>query len=127
MSAGSVTLDDTLHAVVQLTHEHGLPLNGVSANRGDVLVFCDLADLRWWVQWLTPVAGHRLVAWRKDGDIAVALSGVRDGITWAVHQNIPTTVADPILTQHGVTITENHERIAPAVVIALTSQDGERT
>ena len=128
MSAGAVSLDDTLHAVVRLTHEHGAPLRDVTVWPGQVLVSCEPVDLRWWVAWLTAVTGHKLVAWRKDDEtVVVHLLAVREGITWSVCQSLPAAAADPVLADQGVTVTENHDPIASAVVIALTRAGGERS
>lgn len=123
-SSGTVIgLDDTLHAVVQVTHEHGLPLHGASAHAGRVQVFTDPVDLPWWVRWLTDpvVAQPRWVVWAKeaDGEVALHVSGHREGIEWSVVDHVPVEVAIPVLAAHGVTVSAEHLRVPAAAAVAL--------
>ncbi|MGH3628812.1 MAG: hypothetical protein ACRDRL_15430 [Sciscionella sp.] len=96
VGVGELTLDDTLLAVVQLSHEHGLPLRGASVHAGSVLVFCDLADVLCWTQWLARSGDLQIVVWRKDDDIAVHVSSTREGIEWALAPSVPAPVDSPV-------------------------------
>lgn len=116
-------LDDTLHAIVQVTHEHGLPLTGVSAQTGGyVQVFTAPVDLPWWVRWLADplVVKSRFAVWvRDDGDVTLHVCGDREGIEWSVVDRVPAATAVPLLAAHGVTATSEHLPVAGAVAVAL--------
>lgn len=119
------SLDDTLHAIVQVTHEHGLPLAGASARPGMVQVFLDdAADLLWWVRWLTvptetSAEWWRTVVWDLGDGVAFHVSGVREGIEWAVVERVPSEVAVPVLAAHGVTVTTEHLPVSAFDAIRL--------
>lgn len=124
----AMSLDDTLHAVVQVTHEHGLPLTGVGVHAGDVQVFTDAADLRWWARWLTDVSAEacRHVIWAtgSDGMAALHVSATREGIRWTVVEKVPADVAVPILAAYDVVLSEQHVAVPVAAVIALAEALG---
>ncbi len=134
--ATTPTLDDTLLAVVRVTHEHGLPLTGADVHAGRVQVYVDGADLPWWVRWLTdPIARSRVTVWMAVGDDRVALhaSGWREDIEWALAEHIPAATAGPALAEHGVTVSDVHLPLPTSVVLALVdahataSGGGERS
>ena len=128
-------LDDTLHAVVQVTHEHGLPLRGADVHPGRVHVFTDVADLPCWVRWLTDpaTADARCVVWEKGAEVAFVAQGRREGIEWCVTDSVPSALATTVLAGHGLTVSEQHYPIAASPAVALVSayasshaQAGER-
>jgi len=124
-------LDDTLHAVVQVTHEYGLPLRGADVHPGRVQVFTDADQDRCWVRWLADPATRnaRFVVWAKGSAVAFLASGQRAGIDWTVIPTIFTPRATAVLAAHGVTVTEEHVAVPAAVAVALTEADpdtGER-
>lgn len=112
-------LDDTLHAVVHLTHEHGLPLHGVNVHGGYVQVFTDAVHVPWWVRWLTDVDGSRFTVWTHRGDVAFNAKAHRDGIEWTLADSIPAATAGPILAAHGEGVSTEHHPIPANVAIAL--------
>jgi hypothetical protein len=109
-----VSLDDTLHAIVQLTHEFGLPLSGAQVTAGDVQVFCDqAADVLPWADWLAQATRLRMVAWVKDDQVKVHVSGTREGIEWSVCESVPRP-ADPT-----VQLDDKHRPLSLSVLAAL--------
>ncbi|MPZ85233.1 MAG: hypothetical protein GEV28_34535 [Actinophytocola sp.] len=119
-------LDDTLHAIVQVTHEHGLPLHGASVNPGFVHAFTDAVDLPWWVRWLTDPAAEesRGVVWQKDAEdtgaeVVFHVSGQREGIEWTVTDHVPVVVAGSVLDAYGVTVTGEHRAVPVAAAVAV--------
>ncbi len=120
------SLDDTLHAIVQLTHEHGLPLTSVNVRAGDVQVHTGPADRLWWVRWLTdPVAdASRCVVWeigQETDAVALHVSARREHIDWVVINDVPGAVAHPVLGLHNVLATSHHLEVSADVAIALAS------
>ncbi|GAB3462521.1 hypothetical protein [Actinophytocola sediminis] len=124
MSA-TITLDDTLYAIVQLTHEQGLPLHGVDVRAGAVTVRTETADARWWVRWLTDSVstGVRPVVWDvEDGSAVQVVYATRAGIEWCVVERVPTEVAGRVLAAHGMTLSTKHQFLPAAVAVALADE-----
>lgn len=115
-------LDDTLHAVVQVTHEHGLPLTGADVHPGRVMVFTEVVDLPCWVRWLTDpaAADAQYTVWVKESVVAFVATGVREGIEWCLTDRVPNVLATSVLDEHGITVTEQHQPITAEVAVALT-------
>jgi hypothetical protein len=128
-----LSLDDTLHAVVLLTHEHGLPLHGVRVRAGRVQVFTEPVDMPWWVRWLTdPTAseepcdpGFRCTVWtRRRADesgreVAFHVRAQREGVEWSLAEDVPAEVAEPVLAAHGLTVSTQHYPIPGRAARAL--------
>lgn len=116
-----LSLDDTLHAVVQLTHEHGLPLHGVGVSAGRVQVHAEPADVQWWARWLTDASADacRHVVWEHETGVAFHLHATREGIEWTVAQRVPVTMAAPILATHDVALSAQHLEVPATAAIAL--------
>ncbi|MPZ84858.1 MAG: hypothetical protein GEV28_32530 [Actinophytocola sp.] len=114
-------LDDTLHAIVRVTHEHGLPLHGASVLAGTVQVFTDAVALPWWVRWLTEPAAEqsRVRVWEKDAEVAFHVTAHREGIEWAVVERGLPEVVGPVLDTYGVTVTGEHVVVPSAAAVAL--------
>lgn len=115
-------LDDTLHAVVQVTHEHGLPLTGATVRPGRVHVYADVADLRWWARWLAAASECRCTVWTKDADVVLYICATREGIEWVVTERVPTVLAGPILAEYGiygVPLDTRHRGVPAAAATAL--------
>jgi hypothetical protein len=121
MQMTTIGLDDTLHAVVRVTHDHGLPLDGATVYAARAQVHTTPADLRWWVRWLTDPAADegRYVVWEKDATAAFYVSAIREGVEWTVVEQVPTALAVDVLAGHDLTVSATHLAVPAAAAVAL--------
>jgi hypothetical protein len=120
------TLDDTLLAVVQVTREHDLPVDGVSVDPCTVQVFCDRSSMTVWVRWLAVAEDPRLVAWRDDNGVHLHARGRREGVTWTACETVLVddlaragVDVDQVRDVDGLPVARGHVPVDPELMCTL--------